>query len=90
MGEDKLAALIQESLNIATRTGTAKPADFTKIIVDTTVQEKAVMFPTDAKLMHRAREKLVRLAKAKGVRLRQSYARISAYATIFSTSSAVA
>jgi IS5 family transposase len=82
MGEEKLAALIQESLNIATRTGAAKPADFTKIIVDTTVQEKAVMFPTDAKLMHRAREKLVRLARAKGVALRQSYARIGKRALI--------
>ena len=82
MGEEKLAVLIQESLNIAARTGAAKPADFTQIIVDTTVQEKAVMFPTDAKLMHRAREKLVRLAKAKGVALRQSYARIGKSALI--------
>jgi transposase, IS5 family len=34
-----------------------------EVIVDTTVQPKAVMFPTDAKLMNRAREKLVTLAK---------------------------
>jgi IS5 family transposase len=33
------------------------------VIVDTTVQPKAVAFRTDAKLMHRARERLVRLAK---------------------------
>ena len=59
MGEDKIVALLQESLNVATRTGAAKPSDFTKIIVDTTVQPKAVAFPTEAKLMHRAREKLV-------------------------------
>jgi transposase, IS5 family len=39
------------------------------------VQPKAVAFPTDAKLMHRARELLVRLAKRHGVTLRQSYAR---------------
>jgi transposase, IS5 family len=82
MGEDKIATLIQESLNIATRTGAAKPADFTKIIIDTTVQEKAVMFPTDAKLMHRAREKLVRLAKDHGVDLRQSYKRLGKRALI--------
>ena len=63
MGEEKLVALIQESLNAATRTGAAKPSDFTKVIVDTTVQPKAVAFPTDAKLMHRARERLVRLAQ---------------------------
>ena len=76
MGEEKLVALIQESLSAATRTGAAKPSDFSKIIVDTTVQPKAVAFPTDAKLMHRARERLVRLAKKHGVRLRQSYARV--------------
>jgi len=40
------------------------------------VQEKAISFPTDAKLLHRARERLVRLAKAEGVDLRQSYARV--------------
>ena len=39
-------------------------------LVDTTVQEKAITFPTDAKLMNRARELLVRLAKQHGVMLR--------------------
>ena len=55
MGENELVALLQESLSVATRTGAAKPSDFTKVIVDTTVQEKAVAFPTDARQMHRAR-----------------------------------
>ena len=36
-----------------------------RVIVDTTVQPKNVMFPTDAKLIHRARERLVRMARAK-------------------------
>ena len=76
MGEEKLVALIQESLNAATRTGAAKPSDFSKVIVDTTVQPKAVAFPTDAKLMRRSRELLVRLARKHGVTLRQSYARV--------------
>ena len=70
MGEEKLVALIQESLAVATRAGAARPADFSKVIVDTTVQPKAVAFPTDAKLMHRARERLVRLARTTGVDLR--------------------
>jgi IS5 family transposase len=82
MGEEKLIALIQESLNVATRTGAAEPSDFAKVIVDTTVQPKAIAFPTDAKLMHRARERLVRLAKRHGVRLRQSYERVGKYALI--------
>jgi IS5 family transposase len=82
MGEDKLVVLLQESLHLATRTGAAKPADFTRVIVDTTVQPKAIMFPTDARLMHRARERLVRLAHRHGVRLRQSYARVGKTALI--------
>src|SRR5215218_6563204 len=82
MGEERLIALLQESLSVATRTGAAKPADFRQVIIDTTVQEKAITFPTDAKLMHRARERLVRLAKAKGVALRQSYARVGKLALI--------
>ena len=75
-GEARLVALLQESLSVATRSGAAKPADFRPGIVDTTVQEKAIPFPTDAKLMHRARERLVRLAKAHGVGLRPSDARV--------------
>ncbi len=82
MGEDKLIALIQESLAVATRTGAAKPADFRQVVIDTTVQEKAITFPTDAKLMHRARERLVRLARETGVTLRQSYARVGKIALI--------
>ncbi|TJV78873.1 MAG: IS5 family transposase, partial [Mesorhizobium sp.] len=76
MGEERLMALLQESLAAATRLGAAKPSDFRAVIVDTTVQEKAITFPTDAKLMHRARERLVKLAKRHGIALRQSYARV--------------
>jgi len=46
------------------------------------VQPKAIAHPTDAKLMHRAREKLVRLARKHDVALRQSYARVGKYALI--------
>src|SRR5215813_10304263 len=62
MGEDKLKALLQESLAVATRT--------------------EAMFPTDAKLLNRARERLVRLTKKLGVSLRQSYARVGKLALI--------
>lgn len=82
MGEEKFVALIQESLSVATRTGAAKPSDFAKQIVDTTVQPKAVMFPTEAKLLQRARERLVRLAQKHGIALRQSYARVGKFALI--------
>src|ERR1700733_10213265 len=82
MGEAKLTALVQESLSVATRTEAMKPKDLARVVVDTTVQPKAVMFPTDAKLLNRARERLVRLAAHVGVELRQSYARVGKLALI--------
>jgi len=82
MGEEKLKALLQESLNIAVKTEALKPAELTAVVVDTTVMPKNVMFPTDAKLLNRARERLVRLAKKHGVALRQSYTRVGKFALI--------
>src|SRR3954451_21570006 len=82
MGEERLAALIQESLSVAAKTQAIKPSELSRVIVDTTVQPKNVTFPTDAKLLNRAREKLVRLAKLHGVGLRQSYARVGKFALI--------
>jgi IS5 family transposase len=82
MGEERLNGLLQESLATAARTGAAKPADFSQAILDTTVQPKATAHPTDAKLMNRAREKLVRLARKRGVALRQSYERVGKRALI--------
>lgn len=82
MGEERLQALLQESLSVATRTEAIKPSDLNRIIVDTTVQPKNVMFPTDARLVNRAREILVRLAKRNGIKLRQSYARVGKFALI--------
>lgn len=82
MGEEKLQALLQESLAVATRTEAIKPSDLNRVIVDTTVQPKNVMFPTDARLLNRAREILVRLAKGAGIKLRQSYGRVGKFALI--------
>jgi IS5 family transposase len=82
MGEERIEALLQESLAVALKTGAMKPPDVRRVIVDTTVQPKNVMFPTDAKLVHRARERLVGLAKTTGVDLRQSYVRVGKRALI--------
>ncbi len=82
MGEERLKALLQESLAVATRTQAMKPKDLARVVIDTTVQPKAVAFPTDAKLLNRARERLVKLARQTGVELRQSYARVGKLALI--------
>ena len=72
LGEEQIAALLQESLSVAHRTGAIETKDLERVVVDTTVQEKAIAHPSDARLMHRAIEKLVDLAKREGVELRQS------------------
>lgn len=82
MGEERLQALLQESLAVAAKTRAIKPSDLNRIIVDTTVEPKNVMFPTDAKLLNRAREILVRLAHRHGIKLRQSYAKVGKRALI--------
>ena len=58
------------------KSGTVAPKDLRRLNVDTTVQTKAVAFPTDTRLLHKARMALVRLAVKHGITLRQSYARV--------------
>ena len=57
-------------------TKTVSERSFKQVTVDTTVQEKAVAFPTDGRLYHQARVLLVRMAKKLRIRLRQSYVRV--------------
>jgi IS5 family transposase len=82
LGEEQLAALLQESLSVAHKTDALATKDLERVAVDTTVQPKAVAHPTDARLLHRALEKLVALAKRTGVPLRQSYVRVAKRAAI--------
>src|SRR2546427_9143420 len=82
LGEEQIAALLQESLSVAHRSGAIATEDLERVAVDTTVQEKAVAHPTDARLSHRAIEKLVERAKREGVELRQSYLRVAKRAAI--------
>jgi transposase, IS5 family len=82
LGEEQLVALIQESLSVAHKTGALETKDLQRVAVDTTVQPKAIAHPTDARLMHRALEKLVALAQRSDVPLRQSYRRVAKRAAI--------
>ena len=82
LGEEQIAALLQESLSVAHRRGAIESKDLERVVVDTTVQEKAIAHPTDARLTHRAIEKLVEMAKREGVELRQSYLRVAKRAAI--------
>ncbi|MGY4496138.1 IS5 family transposase [Bradyrhizobium sp. GM24.11] len=74
---DKLELLLAESLRVAHEAGALRGQDLKRVTVDTTVQPKAIAFPTDAKLLHAAIKGLNRLARRHGVRLRQSYSRVA-------------
>lgn len=63
-------------------TQTIQPASLETVNVDTTVQEKAIAFPTDSRLYHKARGALVRQAKKAGIPLRQSYERLGKKALV--------
>jgi IS5 family transposase len=82
LGEEPLVALLQESLSVAYKTGALATRDLERVVVDTTVQPKAIAHPTDARLCHRALDKLVDLAQRHDVPLRQSYRRVAKRAAI--------
>src|SRR4029453_12539842 len=64
------------------RPGAIEIKDLEQVAADTTTQEKAITHPSDARLTHRAIEKLVELAKREDVELRQSYLRLAKRAAI--------
>jgi transposase, IS5 family len=67
--------MLKETIATALKTGAATPAQMTRVNVDTTVQTKNVRFPTDTRLYDRARQRLVKTARAAGLSIKQSYER---------------
>jgi transposase, IS5 family len=76
LGPDKLEKLLVETLETAKRGKLLIPRHVERVNVDTTVQEKAVAFPTDARLYQKTRRALVRAAKERDIDLRQNYERL--------------
>lgn len=68
--------LLKETIQAGLRLQIIKPTQLKRVNVDTTVQEKAIRFPTDARLYDRMRQRLVKAAKQEGITLRQSYVRV--------------
>jgi IS5 family transposase len=77
IGVKGMERLLQETIRVGFKSGVITARDLQKVNVDTTVQEKAIRFPTDTQLCHKAREELVKTAPKLGVELRQSYVRKS-------------
>ena len=84
VGDDGMEKMLAETIQTGLRTKAITQRSMESVVVDTTVQEKAVAYPTDARLYHVCRGKLVKLAKRFGVGLRQSYDRLSKRALMLS------
>jgi len=72
-GEAGAEQMLRATIETGIKMGAIGPAQRKRINVDTTVETKAIGYPTDARLYHRSRERLVKQARRDGVRIKQSY-----------------
>ena len=75
LGEEGVEELLAQTINVAAQLKLIKPQELTRVIVDSTVQEKAIAHPTDSRLLEVARSKLVAAAKEAGITLKQTFAK---------------
>ena len=74
LGEDGIELLIKATIECAVAIKAVRPADLERVIVDSTVQSKAIAHPVDSRLLEIARHKVVSAAKRAGISLKQTYA----------------
>jgi IS5 family transposase len=77
LGEKGINQIFKTTVKLAIDQGFVSPKSLEKVIVDTTVMEKNISHPTDAKLYHRARENLVKWCEKENINLRQKYTHVS-------------
>lgn len=77
LGEDGVQKIFKSTVKIALDKKWINEKSLEKVIVDTTVMEKNIAYPTDSKLYHKARERLVKWCKKENISLRQTYRRVS-------------
>ena len=73
LGEAGAEQMLRSTIETGIKMGAIRPAQLKRINVDTTVQTKAIRFPTDARLYNRCRERLVKTARQQGIKIKQSY-----------------
>ena len=73
IGEDGVERLLQATITAGMATRTITETSLDRVIVDTTVQPKAVEHPTDARLYRKVHATMLRIAEKEGITLRQSY-----------------
>lgn len=77
LGENGVQKIFKSTIKMAVEEGFVSAKSLEKVIVDTTVMEKNISHPTDAKLYHRARERLVKWCEKENITLRQTYTHVS-------------
>lgn len=77
IGAEGMEWLLAQTIEAAASAKVIKQHSLDKVIVDSTVQEKAIAYPTDSKLLNRGRQQLVQLVAETGITLRQNYNRIA-------------
>lgn len=82
IGEEGAEAILAATVRAGIASKAVKESSFERINIDTTVQPKAIAFPTDAKLYNHGREILVRISQEAGIQLRQTYSRIGSMAAM--------
>ena len=75
IGEEGLEQLLKSTIETAVEIKAVRPAELERVIVDTTVQEKAIAHPVDSRLLEIARHKVVSAAKRAGIALKQTFAK---------------
>ena len=69
--------LLAQTIKAAASAKVIKQHSLEKVIVDSTVQEKAISYPTESKLLNRGRQQMVQLVAEAGMTLRQNYNRVA-------------
>jgi IS5 family transposase len=80
IGDAGVEKLLQATITAGLASGIITETSMDKVIVDTTVQPKAVEHPTDARLYRKVHAAMLRIAEKEGIILRQSYRKLMARA----------
>ena len=73
IGKEGVERILKLTIEAGLRTRTITPKQMQVVVVDTTVQPKAVEHPTDARLFRKVLHHLLRVADETGTKLRQSH-----------------